>query len=115
MGDTLVFEYSNSHNVYELPAGMTECPTDFFQSGRVARLRGDENASPLSISLNEDGVRTFACEVGNHCVSGQIVTVTVGESPTLKRGSSAGRRVYPVGGPVLATTLLAVTTWVSYL
>ena len=115
MGDTLVFEYESSHNVYELPAGLTECPTDFFQSGRVATLRGDENASPLSISLNQAGVRTFACEVGDHCAMGQIVSVTVGESPTLTTRSSAGRRVSPVAGPVLAATLMAVTTWASYL
>ena len=107
IGDTLVFEYSSDHNVYELPAGMTECPTDFFESGRVATLRGETTDSPVSITLDKAGVFTFACEMYDHCERGQIVTVTVGN--TLTR-SNACLQVSPLFG-LMAATLMAAMAW----
>merc|ERR1711865_973821 len=38
VGDTLVFKYTTSHNVYRLYPGQTGCPTDFMASGAVATL-----------------------------------------------------------------------------
>jgi plastocyanin len=109
VGDTLVFEWpaGSTHDVYELPAGQTTCPSDF----SVATQLGTTTASPVSVSLSQPGTRTFACGVGTHCASGQMVTVTVG-SPSLEQSSSARSRVAP-GLGLMVAAVLGGATWAS--
>jgi hypothetical protein len=111
-----VFDYTASHNVYELVAGETTCPADFFQSGKVATLRGAQtlgggsgsNPNKLEIVLSGSGVRTFACEVGTHCAGGQIVTVTVGNpAPTALRNSGSSGSSRPAALVAVAAAALA--------
>lgn len=111
VGDTLVFTWQGNHDVYELPAGETTCPTDF----SAATLRGSATDSPLSILLSEAGTRTFACGVGGHCELGQIVTATVGNSDQpLERNSGARSHSAPAFGQMLAAALAMVgTMWAS--
>jgi hypothetical protein len=69
VGDVLVFEYTSYHNVYELYPGQTTCPDNFFRSGRMATLRGADdagggsgsNSNRIEVVLGAAGVRTFAC------------------------------------------------------
>eukprot|EP01046_Picozoa_sp_COSAG06_P064546 COSAG06_NODE_15473_length_1068_cov_4.836332_2_plen_118_part_00 len=107
VGDTLVFTWTGSnHNVYELAAGQTTCPDNFFASGRVATMRGDSGASPVSITLSAPGVRTFACEVSDHCEMGQIVVVTTrGNDPTLTAASAGSLAAAPVTAAMAAIVL----------
>lgn len=111
VGDTLVFTWQGNHDVYELPAGETTCPTDF----SAATMRGSAADSPLSILLSEAGTRTFACGVGGHCELGQIVTVTVGSSDqSLAKSSGARSRAAPASGQMLVAALVIVgTMWAS--
>jgi len=70
-GETITFNYGPSHNVYIHPTG------DCDETGRV--LVGG-NGGPASYTFVRDDVGrtiTFACDVGSHCESGQIVSFRV--------------------------------------
>merc|ERR1711865_1136907 len=67
VGDTVTFSWSGGHNVFLHPtnacddAGATEV----------------SSSSPAIYTFTEAGSFTFACQVGQHCGNGQILTFTV--------------------------------------
>lgn len=76
VGDTVIFNWENFHNVYIHPSG--DCDT------ADAILVGEE--SPAKHRFTEAGKITFACDVGGHCGAGQIVTFEVAESDSAGTG-----------------------------
>jgi len=69
VGDTLTFTWTGQHNVVIHPSGNCD-DTDGTYLG---------STSPLQYTFEEEGVYTFACDVGAgaHCRMGQIINVTV--------------------------------------
>ena len=81
IGDTVVFSWSGSHNVYWHPTGTCD------EAGAV---QVDSGSSPATWTATEAGTFTFACDVGDHCEWGQVVTVTVaGSTPAPAPGACA--------------------------
>merc|ERR1711988_1008673 len=72
VGDTVTFNFNNYHNVYIHPSGT--CDT------ADAVLLGDSDAGSASYTFELAETVTFACQVGNHCDAGQIVTITAAAS-----------------------------------
>ena len=69
-------------------------------------MRGNSAASPVSVELSAPGVRTFACEVSDHCEMGQIVVVTTrGNDPTLTAASAGSLAAAPVTAAMAAIVL----------
>merc|ERR1712232_965968 len=75
VGDILHFDYSRGHNVEE-----------YFSQDAYDACSEDssliQGAGPASVSLDEAGVRWFACRIGRHCQFGQKFKVTVHEVST---------------------------------
>jgi plastocyanin len=71
VGDTVTFHYSSFHNVFLHPTGTCD------RAG--ASELGDTQAGydGASHTFTEAGTYTFACQVGDHCSDGQIVTFVV--------------------------------------
>jgi NADH:ubiquinone oxidoreductase subunit 3 (subunit A) len=69
VGDTVVFSWTGTHNVYIHPSGTCD------ETGRVEV----GSVSPSSYMFNDVGTVTFACDVfgGAHCNAGQIVKFEV--------------------------------------
>eukprot|EP00980_Cylindrotheca_fusiformis_P014448 scaffold3857_cov127-Cylindrotheca_fusiformis.AAC.5 len=84
VGDTVTFTYQTNHNVYIHPTG--DC------SDAGAELVGDNQASPASYTFDESDAGTtvtFACDVADHCETGQIIKFTIPGSPTVSPAPTA--------------------------
>ena len=69
VGDTGVFEWSFFHNVLIHPSG------DCDKTSAIS-VRSSSGAS-YTFTAEDVGEMVFACDVGNHCEVGQIMTFTV--------------------------------------
>ncbi len=60
MGDTLTFEFSGGHDVWEFPdeASYNDCDFD------SATFLG---SSTFTVTFDTEGIRYFGCSVGSHC------------------------------------------------
>merc|ERR1711865_152273 len=110
VGDTLVFEYSASHDVYQLVG--SSCPASKPWTSSVATqlasasVGGGSGALPNKFEkvLNTAGTFTFACSVETHCLLGHKVTVTVA-GPRMT--TSAGFQPVPAAAGLLLAAVLA--------
>jgi len=88
VGDTVMFEWSFTHNVYKHPAGDCELPGRLFVG----------NKSPTTYTFTEEdatnGEVVFACDVGNHCENGQIMTFSVDSTSSLATPASLSPMVW---------------------
>lgn len=74
VGDTINFKYNSYHDVHLHPSGSCD------RAGAVLigdNADGDATRGGVSHQFTEPGSYTFACQMGSHCDSGQIVTVVV--------------------------------------
>ena len=69
VGDTVIFQWDGNHDVYIHPSGT--CSTD------NAFLVGDESGAWFTFT--RPGSYVFACDVGQHCEFGMIMTIEVSE------------------------------------
>jgi hypothetical protein len=72
VGGTATFTWSGYHNVYMHPSGTCD------EANAV--LVGSTSPAAYTFTSDNVGDVIFACDVGTHCESGQIVTVTVSEA-----------------------------------
>lgn len=85
VGDSLVFNWSGLHNVNLHPTGTCD------EAGATLVAPSSMTAT-ASWTATAAGTFVFACDMGDHCESGQVVTVTVNAagvrtSPCLEPGS----------------------------
>ena len=71
VGDSATFKYSSNHDLHLHPSGTCD--------RRNAKLIGkrSEGSKGATFKFNKAGKYTFACQVGSHCNSGQIITFTI--------------------------------------
>lgn len=74
VGDTAVFEWSFFHNVLIHPSG------DCVETGAISV--GSSSGASYTFTADDVGEMVFACDVGNHCENGQIMTFTVSAATT---------------------------------
>ena len=68
-----VFNYrSGRHNVIEV----SSLTCDALNSNTAKTLAATSDPTPVRVTLDQAGVRYFACSVGDHCDEGQIIQVT---------------------------------------
>jgi plastocyanin len=67
VGDTVTFSWDGGHNVFLHPTGTCD------DTGATEV----SSSSPAIYTFTEAGSFTFACQVGQHCGNGQILTFTV--------------------------------------
>jgi plastocyanin len=67
VGDTVTFSWDGGHNVFLHPTGTCD----------DAGATEVSSSSPVIYTFTEAGSFTFACDVGEHCENGQILTFTV--------------------------------------
>merc|ERR1719261_53739 len=75
-GDSLLFEWDNSHNVHLMADSVALDNCDFSGSEELAST----SVNSYLFETPEAGFYYFSCEVGNHCNYGQILTLEVLES-----------------------------------
>jgi plastocyanin len=83
VGDTAVFTWTGGHNVYLHPSN------DCGDTNAVG-VGNTPSTSGASYTFTEAGTFTFACDVGSHCSSGQIVTFTVSAAEAESGGGGGG-------------------------
>ncbi|XP_059637919.1 umecyanin-like [Cornus florida] len=92
IGDTIVFNWTGTHDVAEVSqAYFGNCTT----SNTIGAV---QTTSPVNITLTTNVTRYFICTVSNHCYLGQRVAIGFGTS-------SASRAIGALSVPVL---LLAI-------
>ncbi|KAF8007244.1 hypothetical protein BT93_K1289 [Corymbia citriodora subsp. variegata] len=84
VGDTVVFNWTGTHNVAEVSKADFDTCTGTSPIGTIHMV------SPYSVELSSDGPRYFICTVGKHCSFGQKVTLSIGSasSPAAEPPSS---------------------------
>lgn len=74
VGDTVTFEWSGFHGIVEVPSG--ECPTNFMGPD-IVTLADESAGGSFTWEAAEPGTYWLACQVGTHCLGGQIIQITV--------------------------------------
>jgi len=69
VGDTVIFEWGNFHNVYIHPTKSCD------ETGAIEV--GTQTGASHTFTASDVGEVVFACDVGPHCELGQIITVVV--------------------------------------
>ncbi|KAM0825654.1 hypothetical protein ACQ4PT_069399 [Festuca glaucescens] len=102
--DSLVFEYSSSHDVVEVSkAGYDACSA----SGPVATYTGGKT----TIKLTTAGKRYFICGIPGHCIAGMKLEVNVVAASTATPAKPRGQRsVAPVAAPAPAPAPVGSST-----
>ena len=103
-GVELSFEWSGNHNVYRLPNQQAFDSCDFSRAN-VASV-GAVSPAKFWIPFNRRFPLFFACRVGNHCMLGQKLTVTV----TSSGGVSPAPAATPAGPPTTAPPTTGATS-----
>ena len=70
VGDTVTFAFNSNHNVFIHPSGNCD------ETGRVD-FGGTSSPASYTFAEEDIGEMIFACDIGSHCESGQIVTFNV--------------------------------------
>jgi plastocyanin len=104
VGDTIIFEWSGSHNVFIHPSGT--CDT----GGSIEV--GSTSGAAYTFTSDDVGEVVFACDIdgGSHCDAGQIVTFNVAADDTPlttapTKGPTASPTVSPVKSPTPTPTM----------
>ena len=88
VGDSILFKYSNSHDVYQLATKWHYDECNFEDAKLVGKSSdGSGDGFKYTVTGNDDKRRIyFACNVGSHCSLGQKAYVKIGnfEHATLK-------------------------------
>ncbi|KAJ6912931.1 cucumber peeling cupredoxin-like [Populus alba x Populus x berolinensis] len=71
VGDSLEFNWTDTHDVLEVTT-----KTDY--DACVITNGTPNNTNPVTIKLTKNGTFYYICTIGKHCVSGQKVTIVVG-------------------------------------
>ncbi|XP_051216544.1 mavicyanin-like [Lolium perenne] len=104
--DSLVFDYSSSHDVVEVSkAGYDACSA----SGAVATYTGGKT----TIKLTTAGKRYFICGIPGHCTAGMKLAVNVvaaAATPATPAKPRGQRSVAPVAAPAPAPAPVGSTT-----
>ena len=74
MGDTVTFTWQGGHNVAIIPT--TTCPVMGIGSG-IKMLAPTSYGGVYTWTATAPGKYVFACTVGDHCLAGQKIEVTV--------------------------------------
>ena len=85
VGGTATFTWSGYHNVYVHPSGTCDDAN--------AVLVGSSSPAVYTFTSDDVGDVVFACDVGSHCESGQIVTFTVSAGSADCTGTANGNAV----------------------
>jgi hypothetical protein len=101
IGDTVTFSWGGTHNVFLHPTGTCD----------AAGATEVGSRSGVVYMFTAAGSFTFACEVGQHCGNGQILTFTV--TDPLGGGLAAGRpfTVAGIAAPIMAMVVEAASDW----
>ncbi|KAI3824752.1 hypothetical protein L1987_06223 [Smallanthus sonchifolius] len=93
VGDNLVFRYTSSHDVVEVPK-------DDYDSCSMSNPISTNTASPTTFELTEAGSRYFICGTPGHCDQGMKVEIktvaTTSGPPTSTTPPSSGSPAPPV-------------------
>ncbi|OMO57757.1 Plastocyanin-like protein [Corchorus olitorius] len=73
INDTIVFSWTNTHDVAEVSEADYENCTKTNPIGSV------QQTSPANFTLDSNRSRYFICTINNHCELGQKVTINIGE------------------------------------
>ncbi|XP_044472530.1 cucumber peeling cupredoxin-like [Mangifera indica] len=73
IGDTIVFNWTGTHNVGEVSK------EDYDKCTTVHLVDEIQQISPATFTLDSNGSRFFICTVDSHCERGQKVTINIGE------------------------------------
>mmetsp|Transcript_15873 Transcript_15873/g.31603 ORF Transcript_15873/g.31603 Transcript_15873/m.31603 type:complete len:194 (-) Transcript_15873:149-730(-) len=73
VGDSLTFTWNGYHNVLIHPTGTCE------ETGAKELGGPSDSGVEYTFTAEDVGTVTFACDIGEHCESGQILVVTVTE------------------------------------
>merc|ERR1712070_740570 len=76
VGDSLVFKYGSSHDVYQMPSETAYNNCDFTSASLVGSSTAGSGAG-LSVTCSTPGDSYYACSTGSHCSSGQKLKVSV--------------------------------------
>ncbi|OWM71761.1 hypothetical protein CDL15_Pgr005949 [Punica granatum] len=82
-GDTVVFNWTGTHDVAEVSE------TDYDNCTKTNPIGTIQSTSPYSVTLSSNGSRYFICTVSTHCEMGQKVALTVGAASSLTAGALA--------------------------
>ena len=74
VGDSVLFTYHSSHDLHLHPSGTCN------RKGSKLIGKRSDGKKGVTYKFTKPGKYTFACQVGRHCDSGQIVTYIVGGS-----------------------------------
>jgi hypothetical protein len=85
VGGTATLTWSGNHNVYVHPSGTCDDAN--------AILVGSSSPAVYTFTSDDVGDVVFACDVGSHCESGQIVTFTVSAGSVDCTGTANGNAV----------------------
>ncbi|KAF8007243.1 hypothetical protein BT93_K1288 [Corymbia citriodora subsp. variegata] len=77
LGDTVVFNWTGTHNVAEVSKA------DYDNCTSTSLIGTIQTVSPYSVVLSTNASRYFICTVSNHCGLGQKVTLSVGSAASL--------------------------------
>mmetsp|Transcript_2736 Transcript_2736/g.6886 ORF Transcript_2736/g.6886 Transcript_2736/m.6886 type:complete len:193 (+) Transcript_2736:201-779(+) len=99
VNDTVKFRWEAFHNVYIHPTG--DCSKD------GAILVGDQSGAEYTFTADDIGTVTFACDVGQHCKYGQIITYDVA-LPTSTSTESPSQSPPAPESPATASPTIAI-------
>ncbi|KAL3535880.1 hypothetical protein ACH5RR_004341 [Cinchona calisaya] len=72
IGDTVVFQWSNTHDVAQVSQ------TEYDNCAATNPIGGIHTTSPYNFTINSTDPYYFMCSVSNHCSLGQKVKIQVG-------------------------------------
>ncbi|KAK7294086.1 hypothetical protein RJT34_16969 [Clitoria ternatea] len=76
IGDILMFNFTNGHNVIEVSEGSYNSCSSSNPIGRTF------NIGPVNITLDRNGQHYYICGIGQHCSNGQRLAIDVSGSPS---------------------------------
>ena len=105
VGDSVVFKYGSSHDVYQMASETAYNNCDFTSASLVGSTTAG-SGNGLSVTCSTAGDRYYACSTGSHCSSGQKLKVSVGVNSNGAQRAAAG-----FGFTMIAACILQV--WIS--
>lgn len=97
VGDSILFNWMGLHNVYSLNAPV--CPAMFSTENSV-ELAPSAPMGSYVWTAEAPGIYYFACQIGDHCSDGMLISIIVGEGAALTPGAEAP--LAPALAPALA-------------
>ncbi|XP_057967384.1 cucumber peeling cupredoxin-like [Malania oleifera] len=100
VGDTLVFNWTGTHDVAEVSNS-----TAYANCSKTSTINSVLSTSPVNINLTSNGTRYFICTVGQHCERGQKVTVSI------KSSESASSTIVSASFAVLLSMAISILSY----